>query len=749
MSELHPPQIFSRLPEAEFFDRSVEMDQLLALAKATTGHAKALVLGAPRVGKSELLRKTFDRLFALNGNVAPIYYSLNEVCRDGHDLARDYFAQALAQLLAFRRQDAQLIAAANEPLETLTRRAAPQDGQWVRNLIESFLSLMRVGDTSLLLRAAFAAPITAAARMEMTAFVMFDNVHLLTGSDSAATLSRAELLKTLVRPHPAGSVAPAGQVLCGLRRPLLELLPPDEALFDGLDLLTIEPMGEEFLQRLIELSAARLEVAISDSTIELMIQQLHHDLFYTRAILDAAAARGAALKTFMDFERLYTSEVLRGRIGHYLAALLREVAPDTRTRRAALELLRLVAETGDLVPIEAALERLRDWTPDGDGLLARLSARELIESGYGFISASSDVVLDDYVRALYRTEIAGAQRPLAGEELLSEKLKHSYRLMMSRYHRAIESQLVESLSRFDFQNVPTSLFHQQAFETHYRGLSRVQTRRLLESEGERLRLPQIVTVNQIGRGEQQGIQWKLFAASGFEGGIYSDASEIGWLIALINAKEPLDGERLARIEQKVDLAARTLKPSAAVRWYLSQEGFSAAAAERLVATHAYYGNFTQLDLLYDFLVKLVADEPDMTGATEFELVIPIEDEAELIAARTVEQIARTADFDQEAINQIKTALIEACINAAEHSESPDRKIYQKFKLEGHRLIITVANKGKSLDWTATPSAASSAKATRGRGLQIIRALMDDVWFERTDDGTVLVMTKVLKRPHDA
>jgi anti-sigma regulatory factor (Ser/Thr protein kinase) len=31
-------------------------------------------------------------------------------------------------------------------------------------------------------------------------------------------------------------------------------------------------------------------------------------------------------------------------------------------------------------------------------------------------------------------------------------------------------------------------------------------------------------------------------------------------------------------------------------------------------------------------------------------------------------------------------------------------------------------------------------------LQIIRALMDEVEFERTDDGARLVMTKYLKRP---
>ena len=187
----------------------------------------------------------------------------------------------------------------------------------------------------------------------------------------------------------------------------------------------------------------------------------------------------------------------------------------------------------------------------------------------------------------------------------------------------------------------------------------------------------------------------------------------------------------------------------AVRWYISKEGFSAVASERLSSLHAYRSTYSHIDLIQDYLTRLALGG-EARPASEFELVIPIEDDAELIAARTAEQIARAADFDQEAINQIKTALIEACINAAEHSDSPDRKIHQRFAIDEDKLIITVSNKGKTFgraNGQATPVlGAQPVKGARGRGLQIIRALMDDVTFERTDDGVRLVMTKYLKRP---
>ena len=413
-----------------------------------------------------------------------------------------------------------------------------------------------------------------------------------------------------------------------------------------------------------------------------------------------------------------------------------------------LEALALVGEAGSPVPIDAVTQRMGEHTSDNQVLLRRMDAREMLDISYGFVTASGDPVLADYARAKYRSEIGGGLRPVAGEELLSEKLKQSYRLMMSRYNREIESQLVELLSRFDFQSVPASLFDHVAYDDRYRGMSRVQVRRALDDEPERVRVPQIVLVHDVGSGEQPGVNWRLFTATGFEGGIYTEANEVLWLIALINSKEPLDVETLGRIDQRLDpvLRGQTAKSGTmphAIRWYISKEGFSAVASERLSSLHAYRSTNSHLDLIQDFMTRLVLGG-EARPASEFEL------DAELIAARTAEQIARAADFDQEAINQIKTALIEACLNAAEHSDSPDRKIHQRFAIDEDKLIITVSNKGKTFgraNGQAAPApGVQPPKGARGRGLQIIRALMDEVKFERTDDGARLVMTKYLKRP---
>lgn len=771
-------QVLGRLSDEEFFNRRVELDRIQSFAKGRGGvalpvvesgdddrarggesttpegergtsrrPANALLLGAPRVGKSELLRKSFDQFFNEGAGVVPIYYALKPYCLDGEKFARDFISQVLSQFIAFRRNDARLMAAADEPLAVISRAAAPEDYLWVRATVDSFARAASSGDVALMTRCAVRLPLEASTSAQLRFFVMIDNFHHLAGTP--------ELLSEFIRAM-SDYGAKAAYMLCGLQRVITELMPPDEELYGKLELIRIDAMDEEPLEQFIRATAAGLNIETSDSTIELMIQQLNRDLFYTRALLDAAASRQSSLKSFMEFERVYTEEVLNGRIGHYLGALLREVAPNSRARRAALEAMALIIEAGDPVPTDAVIERMSENAADGERLLEQLHALELLEISYGFVRASNDPVLADYVRAKYRSEVVGVRRPIAGEELLGEKLKHSYRLMMSRYNRSVESQLVEMLSRFDFQSVPASLFDVPAFDKRYRGMSRVQVRRALDEETERVRLPQIVLVHDAGTGEQPGITWRLFAASGFEGGIYSESNEVTWLIALVNSKEPLDVETLNRIDQRLESAVRGSKEKfgqggRVVRWYISKEGFSAVSAERLSSLRAQRSTFSQLDSIHHYLIKLFGGD-QAKPASEFELIIPVEDEAELIAARTVEQIARAADFEQEAINQIKTALIEACINAAEHSDSPDRRIYQRFAIEDDRLIITVSNKGKtfgSMNGQSSPSIGVGQNSSkRGRGLQIIRALMDEVRFERTDDGASLVMTKFLKRPEN-
>ncbi len=67
--------------------------------------SNVLVLGGPRVGKSELLRKTYDRLFSEGAQALPFYYGFRAFSLDPERFARDYHSQFHAQFIAFRQKD--------------------------------------------------------------------------------------------------------------------------------------------------------------------------------------------------------------------------------------------------------------------------------------------------------------------------------------------------------------------------------------------------------------------------------------------------------------------------------------------------------------------------------------------------------------------------------------------------------------------------------------------------------------------
>src|SRR3989442_9913701 len=166
-------------------------------------------------------------------------------------------------------------------------------------------------------------------------------------------------------------------------------------------------------------------------------------------------------------------------------------------------------------------------------------------------------------------------------------------------------------------------------------------------------------------------------------------------------------------------------------------------------SEAYGSGHRKVELL-TARIKLEATEKEGPRPDEYEMVIPMGQDTELIAAHTLEQIARRVNFRPEAINQIKTALVEACINAAEHSLSPDRKIYQRFRVEADKLVVTVASRGvvpvslANQNGEVSEQQKPDAKSRRGWGLKLIRTLMDEVEFERVDDGTQIRMVKYLR-----
>ena len=251
---------------------------------------------------------------------------------------------------------------------------------------------------------------------------------------------------------------------------------------------------------------------------------------------------------------------------------------------------------------------------------------------------------------------------------------------------------------------------------------------------------------------QLGEDDRCLVAHTFEDGAYSDALEVIWLTADIEAKLEVDVDVARAWCERFETLAANLGFTRCQIWLISNEGFTDEAIRLLRRHKAFSSSRHQLALIAERLSENVSTPVvQTTEANEFLMVVPMGEDNELIAASTAEQIARRLLFRPEAINQIKTAVVEACINASEHSLSPERKIYQRFRVENDKLVITISSRGIlpagviANEQPAKPEQSQPDDQRRGWGIKLIRTLMDEVEFERVDEGTSLRMTKYLRK----
>ena len=127
-----------------------------------------------------------------------------------------------------------------------------------------------------------------------------------------------------------------------------------------------------------------------------------------------------------------------------------------------------------------------------------------------------------------------------------------------------------------------------------------------------------------------------------------------------------------------------------------------------------------------------------------ELKLPILKDMELVATHTSDVVAKHMNLPEEKSAEISMALIEACINAFEHSETKE-DIYIHFIISDENLTIKLIDKGVGFDASSIELPNIDKKITeerkRGWGLMLIKELMDKVDYESDNTGTTLTMTK--------
>jgi serine/threonine-protein kinase RsbW len=124
-----------------------------------------------------------------------------------------------------------------------------------------------------------------------------------------------------------------------------------------------------------------------------------------------------------------------------------------------------------------------------------------------------------------------------------------------------------------------------------------------------------------------------------------------------------------------------------------------------------------------------------------ELKIPSELGYEKIAREAVATVARRMDFDEEKIEDIKTAISEACTNAIRYGSGADArmKVVVILTADEEKLDILIKDPGTGgapPSEVTIPDINDMVKQTTqpgGMGLYIIQELMDEAGFVEGDD----------------
>ncbi len=732
-------KIIATIEATDFIGRIGETEVILNHATGEDSMSRGLlVLSAPALGASELLKQIYDRLFYGYGDTIPFYFSLNDTDKSAGQFAIRFLQDFLRQVVAFRRQDRKILDASPDIYE-LAELAAPSDGYWVDRLVATTQTENKPDDQRSFIKNCLSAPLRAAAHGAKV-FVIIDNLH-----EAESFADEIDLIEEIKEAYARANVQ---FVLAGNRRFLLDAAQVGNAKLTNAKILRVEPLAFNDAGLLAQNLSEKYGVKINEQTADLIAGQFGANPTFINFLFQAANDKKWNLDSFQRVEQIYADEIFGGRIVKFYDTIFQKISASVEIQKNILGLLfdALTVQT-EKMPLESWQRRVGLDEKDFYRTMRLLNNYEIVRITSNLVEAMRENdILTDYITARFRLEIAEENRALVVGEMLSSFLKRAPRQMAKLYRRGSAIGLRELLSVFDCQKTPLALLDYSIFKERYKGAADAEILEHIKENTEKIELPQIVytahttafypAINQITEKERSAV------ALGFEKSAYTNEDETVWIAAEIDSKLEATKETTEFWCDRLEIVALMCNFLNYKLWLVAPEGFTPEAIEVLQNRSAFGSSRKQVELLVNFLdAKEIVGEK--ASKNEYEIVVPMGEDTEMIAAHAVEEIARKHSFAPKAINQIKTALVEACINATEHSLSPDRKIYQKFAFEDDKIVITISNRGLRLaDRKATEIKPDEGR--RGWGLKLMQTLMDEVKFEQVDDGTRISMTKYLK-----
>lgn len=723
------------------FGRAAEFDLFLRRVRELGREwgRSTFLWGPPGSGKTLFLKALVASLEEGGTEVFPFFYSMPGLKWSLRDFAADFTEAFAAQYLAFRK-GASVLAAGRGEIEERLRADGSDGGAFLA--MEYRRRCEEKGGRSPAYEAALLPGRFAAAAGWKVLTVIDDFSRLGEYEPSALAGWPGETLRSAWAP----------MILTGRSQGRVASVLGRDGAAGLLEMVKLEPLpGEEaavMLRSLLRVAGVEMTDALVDEAAGLAGGEPHALAAVARSLAGLGKIDGPLLY------RTYAGSVCRGEIYQYWMDILAGAFDDLAGRRTALEVLVHCVREEDSPPaLEGLSKAMLKPREDVEEALSGLVEAGLIAVDCSRVRLAGSSTLKDFVLGLYRQEAGGGEREFVSAALAAEKFRRAAAVRMRREREDGRRRIRSLLEAWTGQQVPKALF--QGGAAGERADERDEdTLKRLGDGGDVLRLPRVVSSasgHLMPESGPPGVEADA-AAWGMQERSGAGPKSVCWLVRLergeTDEKDVVEFQREASALE----SAGALGNAGVVGWMISAGGFSAEALSRARRERILTSTVRQVALLGKFLGREVGELLAPAGTSsgrgrrlDFEMTIPMVSETELVAAKAVEQMAESMDFDAGETGRIKMALVEACINAFEHSGLEEGKVRLSFTIERSSLMIRVENKGRKFAPQRVAGAeAKTEMSKRGWGLNLIRELMDDVEFERVDDGVRLVMVKHLK-----
>lgn len=384
------------IPAEDFLNREPELNYLKSLSelKERALGGNVFLEGTRGIGKTELLYQLHRALFR-EDQVIPFYYSFKTANLKGTYFAKDYFTRFVRQYISFVKKDPAIARNVAEPLQRLMPAVASLGLYWLIDCIEDFQAHVSKNDFYWQIVAAVSAPMLAAQKSGKPVIVMLDDFdaaeHLYESSlgDAHGLISLfGESMQDRRCPHVITGSAGA-----------LDAIFTDHSLLGMTEQIKLGPLPEDLATQLFRTHLTTLKITCAPDVKLSFLTILRGNPLYIRNIAKAAAKMQKQGLTEKDLVGCYAFEVSEGETAFYWSSVFGRYVQSPVKRGAMIKLLMHAIEGGG-VKERSRLSMIAGLCEAETGAI--LDAIEA--SG---ILRDSNVVFQDFMRALYMKEIEG------------------------------------------------------------------------------------------------------------------------------------------------------------------------------------------------------------------------------------------------------------------------------------------------------------------------------------------------------